>query len=623
MHGSETKTDTYQNLISLHDSLKSPAYYQLAKLYMDSTGDKNLFYAEKSLYYAMLSNNNYYIVNGLNLMALVYMNKSDWNNSIKYLNQALGKSDNIKDLDLMHDIANNLGIVYKYSQEFELSLKFHKQALNYAITGKNSRNIVYSLNNIGNLFVIQQNYDSGLQYYLAAEKECSENLNKRTITGVYNNIGYVYFMLKKYEEATQYWNKALDQLDATKDYHTITVLLNNLAEVETITGNYANAERNIVLADSLHNTNNFRDSRKNLYFTAFQLYNQTAKYEKAIDYLNRYIILKDSIYSDDLNNTISKMTSEFKFVKLKNESLIKDQEISNKNKTNKTLLVVILSIIVILVLLFTNIIKSKRLNIKLNNLNNILKVKSDEIKSNMLYAKYIQSSLSTTYLDRNNCVIFDKPKHGVGGDFPLVRQYFDSQLYIAGDCTGHGTSGALLSVFAISKIDQIIKENITINQIVKLLNNSFFSHITRSDNLKGESLCISMLQILNCSESEQKTTFKYCGSKHKIWHHNHLSNELIEYKTDSNVIGEQENQCFKLYTFDAIKGDIVFLASDGFPDQFGENNRGKFKYSKFREMLHNWAQYKLIDTDYPENVLKEWAGESEQTDDILVIAIKI
>ena len=64
--------------------------------------------------------------------------------------------------------------------------------------------------------------------------------------------------------------------------------------------------------------------------------------------------------------------------------------------------------------------------------------------------------------------------------------------------------------------------------------------------------------------------------------------------------------------------------SDGFGDQFGGSEYRKFKRSRVREMILNYSslpfaeQKYLIQTDF-----FNWKGSNAQTDDVLIIGIKI
>jgi serine phosphatase RsbU (regulator of sigma subunit) len=46
-----------------------------------------------------------------------------------------------------------------------------------------------------------------------------------------------------------------------------------------------------------------------------------------------------------------------------------------------------------------------------------------------------------------------------------------------------------------------------------------------------------------------------------------------------------ESADFFVSELDTRPGDVIFLSSDGYPDQFGSNSKSKMKYNRFREYL--------------------------------------
>jgi serine phosphatase RsbU (regulator of sigma subunit) len=212
---------------------------------------------------------------------------------------------------------------------------------------------------------------------------------------------------------------------------------------------------------------------------------------------------------------------------------------------------------------------------------------------------------------------FDKPKSIVGGDFYLFKQKENKTFVACADSTGHGVSGAFLSILGIEYLTQSINQNYKLSDILNLLNYKFLSYITESNNLGSESLCISLISI-------EKNILEFSGSKHKIWHYNSIHKTFSEYKTDSHIIGNNTPHTFQTQKIELAKGDLIFLSSDGFPDQFGENNQGKYKYQQFRQLLEKCSSINF--SHIPQILDKElesWRGQTEQTDDILVIGIKI
>ena len=71
-------------------------------------------------------------------------------------------------------------------------------------------------------------------------------------------------------------------------------------------------------------------------------------------------------------------------------------------------------------------------------------------------------------------------------------------------------------------------------------------------------------------------------------------------------------------------GDCIYLSSDGYTDQFGGPNNKKFGYNTFKNLILS-ASSKPLDKqrDIFWNEFDKWKGEENQTDDVIVMGIKI
>jgi serine phosphatase RsbU (regulator of sigma subunit) len=103
--------------------------------------------------------------------------------------------------------------------------------------------------------------------------------------------------------------------------------------------------------------------------------------------------------------------------------------------------------------------------------------------------------------------------------------------------------------------------------------------------------------------------------------------ELQEYKADKVAIGYTEyggTHNFNTTTVQLKKGDMIYLFSDGYADQFGGPKGKKFMVGQFRSFLTTIhtrpveAQQKLLD-----ETIEMWRGNLEQVDDVLVMGFRI
>ena len=77
-------------------------------------------------------------------------------------------------------------------------------------------------------------------------------------------------------------------------------------------------------------------------------------------------------------------------------------------------------------------------------------------------------------------------------------------------------------------------------------------------------------------------------------------------------------------SFALQKQDMVYVFSDGFADQFGGPSQKKFMRKALKELLvHIATDNHLVQREKLLQAFSAWRGEGEQTDDVLVIGVRI
>jgi serine phosphatase RsbU (regulator of sigma subunit) len=607
-----------KSLVNAEDSEKANLYNQLAYYYMDSTGIAGINFANTAIKYAVQFNQSEEESYAYIMLGSCHIFKSDFQLALEAFLYAEKLALEINKPEHLQRIYTNIGIVYRYTDQLDLSIEYNSKALDQAIQSGELSGLIQTYISIGNAYAMQNNLSESLIYF---EKAISAIEGKDTLltslAGLYNNVGYIKFKESKFNAAEESYLEAYSVFEQIQNFHGMGLCLNNIAQIHLISGEYEEAEKYITKADSLHKLNDFKESRKNLYYTAHELYYESGQYEKSIHYLKEYQTLKDSIHTEDLYKEIEELHTKYKVDSLNAETKAKENEITQSKKLNWILLFVVSLFITFLVVLIILFAQKKKLLNTTNIQNKLLKLKDKEIEDNLLYARKIQLANKSKLLKRNHITIFDKPKSIVGGDFYLLKEINDCTYIALGDATGHGVSGGFLSVISQQYLEAAFENFKKVSDVINYLNNKFYTFLTESDSLKGESLAISLLKVEN-------NLVELTGSKQKVWIYDKEQNDLREHKTSALTIGRQKNQDYSITRIKVKQGDIIFLSSDGFPDQFGSGEKGKYKYKQFRDLLISCSISEFVEIPNTlEQELYDWKREVEQTDDILVIGFKI
>ncbi len=254
--------------------------------------------------------------------------------------------------------------------------------------------------------------------------------------------------------------------------------------------------------------------------------------------------------------------------------------------------------------------------------------KNRKMTDSIIYAQRIQKALlpSEEYLKKllPSSFVLYIPKDIVSGDFYWVERKGENILFAAVDCTGHGVPGALMSIISYDIINQAINEhNLTkpsqvLNYIHAGLN---LVLLTDEKTSLKEGMDISL-----CCYNTKTSILQYAGAFNPLLLVR--NNQIFEYKADSQpIVVSSEYQYQKTrFSHQEIKiekGDIVYVFTDGYTDQFGGTKRKKYLRKNFKKKLLEIHHYPLNEQ---KRLLNEefysWKGKIEQIDDVLVMGIK-
>jgi serine phosphatase RsbU (regulator of sigma subunit) len=250
-----------------------------------------------------------------------------------------------------------------------------------------------------------------------------------------------------------------------------------------------------------------------------------------------------------------------------------------------------------------------------------------ELTDSIRYARRIQSTLQpeSNSLGKifSDYFILNRPKDIVSGDFYWFCTKEDKTIVAVADSTGHGVPGAFMSLLGIEFLEETV-HNKNINQPDKILNN-LRDHIIKSMGQTGRSgETFDGLDIALISLDLANYSLHYAGAFNPLIIIR--NNEIIEIKGDRMPIGYQSrtSKPFTNHVLQIKPDDSIYLFTDGYPDQFGWRTGKKFYWDNFKELLLSIqnvpmkAQKILLESN-----LKNWMGDLEQVDDIMVLGLKI
>lgn len=519
-------------------------------------------------------------------------------NALKGIDFYINGSDNDIDKAMACYVT---GTVFKDLKKFKEAEYYYKIGLQvHNVDNSSWGGRIYT--SLANIYTEEKKYDEAIHMTEKGLHVLREQKNSVGVSRALNDLGSIYKRQKRYDEAL---NHFFQSLKLRQEGNLKQFAYSSLTEISSVyreTGDFEKAIEYLKQAGMLANETNQSVKEAAIYEEIGSIYKSMENYKEALYYTERFM---------KLNKEIQQREKETKLQGLQNELLKeKEQEIERLR------------------------------NVELKEAYNVITEKNKEITDSIHYAKRIQRALmAPCYLLDNNLsdyFVLYKPKDIVSGDFywatEIEQTSFQSNLqnktqetviekifYLAVcDSTGHGVPGAFMSLLNINYLNEAVNEkaihdpHLVFNHVRDRLINTISQDGAR-DGMDGILLCIN----------KTSGTISYCAANNAPVLYS--ASMPVSLPADKMPVGKDEKTAsFTLQSLQGKKGDILYLFTDGYADQFGGAKGKKFRYKQLEEVLRKINQLPLNEQkEILDKTFEEWKGSLEQVDDVLIIGIKL
>lgn len=257
----------------------------------------------------------------------------------------------------------------------------------------------------------------------------------------------------------------------------------------------------------------------------------------------------------------------------------------------------------------------------------------EQITSSIRYASRIQNAALPVYKEIGNyfsdSFIFFMPRDIVSGDFYWFAQKNEIGVFVAADCTGHGVPGAFMSMLGIAflneivnkKLDNLDERKFTSGEILDELREKVITSLKQEDE---DSISSDGMDLALCVVNKEIKEIQFSGANNLLVQIS--DGELTQIKGDRMPISTYygKNEKFKSIIINYKENDSFYMASDGFIDQFGQDDKGKYLKRNFNAFLKSINdkpfdnQAELLRTEFD-----NWKGNTAQLDDVIVVGFRV
>ncbi len=513
-----------------------------------------------------------------------------------------------------------------------------------------NKNAIKTLaSNIGMLYTDKENYLEALKFFNLSQLTSRELKDKSSICYALINKGIAYQGLGRYEESNQNLEEALGLARELNDISLLKSCYSTLAENNEILGNKEKSFEYFQLAASL-TKHMQKEKMSRLEYQKKEIEAQNQAKEKQIksqqDTLKRVMEI-----NKERQMQIKLLNQEKQLQELAiKEHKARQRELEIREKNRKMAIFFLVGgfalLLVFFFLIYRQFRAKKKANLLLAKRNHEIQLQKEEterqrdiankerkkVTSSIKYAQRIQDAIlpPDNYMQGilpNHFILF-KPRDIVSGDFYWMTEKEGVVIVVAVDCTGHGVPGAFMSMLGTAFLNEIVN-SLGVNEHVRSLRaseilNQLRDHViealhqqeSNSDTKDGMDVALCIIDMEN-------KKLQFAGA------HNPLyiikDGELNEIRGDRMPIGIDQNHKipFTNHEIDVNTGDMFYIFSDGFIDQFGGEKGHKFYSKNLKKLLLKIQDKPLAQQrGILDETIEKWKGQRPQVDDILVMGIK-
>ncbi|MBA3665620.1 MAG: tetratricopeptide repeat protein [Bacteroidetes bacterium] len=639
-------------LITAPDTTKIKILNYFSEVMVDVSPAKAIEHAREALKIALELKSKKSEALALHNIGNGYYNLADYKTALSYY---------IKSLNIKEALGGNkkgllvslgsIGNVFLDQHKPDEAYRYLNQALQIAKEIKHKTGTASALIAIGTVYSEKKNFEKALDYDFQALKIFEETNNADAVATCYNNIADAYQDLKDNKKARFYVNKALAIYEKEGNVYGMALALNNLGSFNEKTGNWKRAleyyKKGLDQAKKIGANDRILASYKGISAS----YKKLGQFKEALAVNELYQQMNDSIYNTESSKQIAEMQARFDTEKkareidlLTKDKKIKENELATQRLISGSIAVGGLLVLLLAIMAIRAYVQKRKIsnelavkNEKIENAYNIIEDQHNDIKGSIRYAKRLQEAILPTVAFNKtfsgNAFVLYRPKDIVSGDFywieEITTQTQNKILFAAVDCTGHGVPGAFMSIVGHNLLNQAVNEHgkTKPSDILDEINIGLSETLRQSIE---DSAVKDGMDIALCSLDKQgdKYLLQFAGANNPVWIVKaDQPSTLIEIKGDKYPIGVflgEELHKFNNHEIELVKGDTLYVFTDGFADQFGGKKGKKYKYKPLQQLILSIQSETMVrQHDILNRALIEWKSDLEQVDDVLIIGVRV
>jgi tetratricopeptide (TPR) repeat protein len=640
---SSTKIEAIKNLETLSAIERAHVLNEAAWENRYNNPKQTLELAQQALEISTASVNREGRARALRNIGIAQIGLANFKEALSSLQQSYVIYQDLNDSAAVAAVTGNIGIVYKCTGQYDLALEWYSRSLQLAQELGLEEIIAKNLSNIAEVYLATEQYQLAQEYYTQANEILLKINDRYTITinfaalgqvleklGRYEealqmlhrglnyatdisnnyalaqirmNIGTVYFRTGKYEDARRHLSTALEIQDRTGNKLEISIILAQICRVCAVLDNLEDAlvtgRRALELAMEIESLPEISEA----HLVLSNVYELKGDHAKALVHYKNYCEIRTQLIKNFNTQSLGSLQQTRKFEKAESEREIYRLKYIELGKALWAL----------------------------EEKNKQIEAIHRDMMVSIEYARKIQETILPQEIHLKAifpaAFLFYKPKNIICGDFCWIGQKNNLSIAAAIDSTGYGVPAAFISIVGYTLLNDIVL-NKGITEPAKILNqlNTGFRNALHQDNTVAEEFqSADGMEISICTIDTVAHEVQYAGACNPLYILKR--NQLEEIKPDKFPVGGTQTETFRLFTnhrFNYSGGETLYLCTDGIANQVGGEKKTRYQSRRLKEFIISIRNQEI--EKQGQSFLREienWRQNCDQTDDILVLGIRL
>lgn len=327
--------------------------------------------------------------------------KSSLENAQKVLQFAL-KND---DYSYAAKVYNIIGLNYEEFSDLKKAIYYYERGIEYAYKANDIQQLDFLHNNLGNVYFFRlSNPRKGLKYYLKCYEYSKKNGVKIDIAYAEVNIADANMELGDFKTAKIFLDRINSFAKNTNDFEILVTYHSLLGKYYSNVNDKKNAEINYQIVINKLKVGDKKFLKANeleMYDELYKFYKKYDEVPKALRFLEMHDSLQDVVYVKERNQEIKFSGSSIEIVEMNNkiqkiasEKKVQDQKMSASSKLVKMSLFFAGILLIFLIFMFKNYLDYRKLNRKLFESNEQLKIANSKSEEASLLKSQFLSNVS-------------------------------------------------------------------------------------------------------------------------------------------------------------------------------------------------------------------------------------